>query len=240
MAQLDWLYIPETWVSLGTLTAVQIVLGVDNVVFLTVVTSRLKEDMGALARRVATILSLILRLTVLGILVWLLRFQAEILTLFDHTFTVRDLVLLGSGIFLLAHASQEISQDIDGGMDSGEIGMESGFASMVIQAAVIDLIFSMDSIIAAIGLGIRVEVMVAATIVSTMIAYPTAGMVARFLIYHPVTKIMTSSFLILIGAVLVADGTGFHIPRAYIYFAILFAAAVEIFNVISIKWRQRR
>ena len=143
-------------------------------------------------------------------------------------------------MFLLAHASQEISQDIDGGMDTGEIGVGNGFTRMVLEVAVIDLIFSMDSIIAAIGLGIRIEVMIAATVISMIVAYIAAGVVTRFLIYHPVTKIMTSSFLILIGAVLVADGTGFHVPRGYLYFAILFAAAVEIFNVMAIKWREPR
>ncbi|MBZ0215081.1 MAG: hypothetical protein K8F25_00885, partial [Fimbriimonadaceae bacterium] len=102
------------------------------------------------------------------------------------------------------------------------------------------LVFSMDSIIAAIGLGIRVEVMIAATLISVAAAYAAAGVVSRFLIHHPVTKIMTSSFLILIGTVLVADGTGFHIPRAYVYFAILFAAAVEILNVMAIRWREPR
>lgn len=236
--QLDWLYIPETWVSLFTLIAVQIVLGIDNVVFLSVIASRLKDDAGDKARRAIMILSAVLRLSVLLFLIWLVTFAAPLFSLFGHEFSLRDLVLLGCGMFLLYHASHEISQDIDGGMDTGEMGMEGGFVRMIIEVAVIDLIFSMDSIIAAIGLGIRVEVMVAATLISVSAAYAAAGVVSRFLIYHPVTKIMTSSFLILIGTVLVADGTGFHIPRAYVYFAILFAAAVEILNVMAVKWRE--
>ncbi len=237
MTQFSWLLIPETWVSLITLTAVQIVLGIDNVVFLSVIASRLKKDVRARARRVATAISMVLRLLVLVFLVWLLQFPAPLFTLFEHVFSLRDLTMLGCGMFLLYHASHEISQDIDGGMDTGEIGIGSGFARMVIEVSIIDLVFSMDSIVAAIGLGIRVEVMIAATIISMIAAYFAVGVVSRFLIHHPVTKIMTSSFLILIGAVLVADGTGFYIPRAYIYFAILFAAAVEILNVYAVKWR---
>jgi predicted tellurium resistance membrane protein TerC len=240
MMLVDWLTDPHVWASFIALSAMEVVLGIDNVVFISLLVSRLPAEQRLMARRIGLSLALVFRVIMLAGIAWVIHLTQPIFSVAGYDFSWRDLILIAGGLFLLVKGTREIHQDIEG---EEEEGAPSRVADTIVfgilQIAVIDLVFSIDSIITAVGMADHVEVMIAAVAVAIVVMYIASGPVAAFIERHPTTKMLALSFLLLIGAALVADGMHFHIPRAYIYFAMAFSAAVEVVNVIASQNRRR-
>ena len=231
---------PEAWAALLTLTALEIVLGIDNVIFLSVIVSRIPPAQAKRARQIGLLLALVFRIVLLSLLVWLIGLTEPVLTARGVALSWRDIILIGGGMFLIAKATHEIHAEVEA--RHGEVeprSAASAFFWVIIQIIVIDLVFSLDSIITAIGMAEDIEIMVAAVVIACFIMYVSSGPVSKFVADHPTTKMLALAFLVLIGVALVADGFKFHIPRGYIYFAIVFAAAVELFNVLAGRNRKK-
>ncbi|MDX1580569.1 MAG: TerC family protein [Alphaproteobacteria bacterium] len=227
---------PAFWGALLTLTALEIVLGIDNVIFISVLASRLPQDRQRLAMTIGLAGALVMRLALLGGIVWLTQLTKPLISLFELDFSARDLILIAGGGFLLVKATVEIHQTIEGdGHGTGGMGTAS-FAAVVTQIILIDAVFSIDSILTAVGMTDIIPVMVIAIVIAIAIMLLAAGPVSDFIQKHPTTKMLALSFLLLIGMALIADGLQFHIPRGYLYFAIAFSALVEALNV----WRDSR
>ena len=225
---------PEAWAALLTLTALEIVLGIDNVIFLSVIVARIPPAQAKRARQIGLALALVFRILLLCLLVWLIGLTHVVLKLWGMAFSWRDIILIGGGLFLIAKATHEIHTEVEAGARAKDEAPKAGaFFWVVIQIIVIDMVFSLDSIITAIGMVQDLTIMIAAVVIACLIMYLSSGPVARFVSEHPTTKILALAFLMLIGVALVADGFKFHIPRGYIYFAIAFSAAVEFFNVLA-------
>jgi predicted tellurium resistance membrane protein TerC len=230
---------PEAWAALLTLTALEIVLGIDNVIFLSVIVSRIPEPQARRARQIGLALALVFRIVLLSLLVWLIGLTEAVLTVKGLAFSWRDLILIGGGLFLIAKATHEIHQEVEAGEDEDRVSSGSAFLMVIAQIIVIDVVFSLDSIITAIGMAQDLEIMIAAVMIACLIMYISSGPVAKFVADHPTTKMLALAFLVLIGVALVADGFKFHIPRGYVYFAIAFSAAVEFFNVLAKRNRKK-
>jgi predicted tellurium resistance membrane protein TerC len=231
---------PEAWAALLTLTALEIVLGIDNVIFLSVIVSRIPPQQAKRARQIGLALALVFRILLLTLLVWLIGLTQDVITIKGMGFSWRDIILTAGGLFLIAKATHEIHAEVDAReQDSDAAHGTNAFFWVILQIVVIDMVFSLDSIITAIGMAQDLEIMVAAVVIACVIMYVSSGPVARFVADHPTTKMLALAFLVLIGVALVADGFKFHIPRGYIYFAIAFSAAVEFFNVLAKRNRRR-
>ncbi|MDI4232312.1 TerC family protein [Bradyrhizobium sp. 31Argb] len=231
---------PEAWAALLTLTALEIVLGIDNVIFLSVLVSRIPPHQAKRARQIGLFLALVFRILLLSLLVWLIGLTEPVITVRGLALSWRDIILIGGGLFLIAKATHEIHGEVEA--PEGEEEAASGgsaFFWVIVQIIIIDMVFSLDSIITAIGMAQDLEVMVAAVVIACIVMYVSSGPVARFVAEHPTTKMLALAFLVLIGVALVADGFSFHIPRGYIYFAMAFAAAVEMFNVLARRNRKK-
>src|SRR5882757_10660362 len=234
MNMLSLLTDPNAWAALFTLTALEIVLGIDNLVFISVLTSRLDPDKARRARQIGLSLAFIFRVIMLAGLTWLMGLTAPIVTLFDMAISWRDIILIGGGLFLIAKATHEIHAEVEAReSDAAVSSTKEAFAWIVVQLVAVDLVFSLDSIITAIGMAEDLEVMIAAVVIAMFVMYLAAGPVGAFIAEHPTTKMLALAFLLLIGMALVADGFEFHIPRGYIYFAMAFAGAVEAINVMA-------
>jgi predicted tellurium resistance membrane protein TerC len=232
---------PNAWAALITLTVLEIVLGIDNLVFISVLTSRLDEEKARRARQIGLSLAFIFRVVMLAGLTWLMGLTAPLITLFGMAISWRDIILIGGGLFLIAKATHEIHSEVEAREEDAEVvSTKQAFAWIIVQLVVIDLVFSLDSIITAIGMAEDLEVMIAAVVIAMIVMYAAAGPVGAFIAEHPTTKMLALAFLVLIGMALVADGFEFHIPRGYIYFAMAFAGAVEFFNVMARRNRRRR
>jgi predicted tellurium resistance membrane protein TerC len=230
----------EAWAALLTLTALEIVLGIDNVIFLSVIVSRIPERQAKRARQIGLALALVFRILLLSLLVWLIGLTQAVLTVRGTAFSWRDIILIGGGLFLIAKATHEIHTEVEARDDeSDDAPGRSAFFWVIVQIIVIDMVFSLDSIITAIGMAQDLEIMIAAVVIACIVMYASSGPVARFVAEHPTTKMLALAFLVLIGVALVADGFQFHIPRGYIYFAIVFSAAVEFFNVLAKRNRRK-
>jgi predicted tellurium resistance membrane protein TerC len=237
----DWLTDPHIWASFVALSAMEIVLGIDNVVFISLMITRLPQPQRLMARRIGLSLALVFRVAMLGGIAWFIHMTQPLFTLFGNTFSWRDLILIAGGLFLLVKATREMHQDIEGEEEEGGgSAVADTMVSAVLQIAIIDIVFSVDSIITAVGMADHIEVMVAAVAVAILVMYFAAEPVAAFIERHPTTKVLALAFLLLIGAALIADGFEFHIPRGYIYFAMAFAAAVEAINVVALRRRRRK
>jgi predicted tellurium resistance membrane protein TerC len=232
---------PEAWAALLTLTALEIVLGIDNVIFLSVIVSRIPAQQAKRARQIGLALALIFRILLLSLLVWLIGLTEAVITLKGVALSWRDIILIGGGLFLIAKATHEIHGEVEAReADNDAAPKASAFFWVIVQIIIIDMVFSLDSIITAIGMAQDLAIMIAAVIIACVIMYISSGPVAKFVADHPTTKMLALAFLVLIGVALVADGFHFHIPRGYIYFAILFSAAVELFNVLAKRNRSKR
>jgi predicted tellurium resistance membrane protein TerC len=230
----------EAWAALLTLTALEIVLGIDNVIFLSVIVSRIPPEQAKRARQIGLLLALVFRIVLLSLLVWLIGLTEPVLTVKNVALSWRDIILIGGGLFLIAKATHEIHQEVEADEADGKGGSaKNAFLWVILQIIVIDVVFSLDSIITAIGMAQDLPIMVAAVVIACLIMYLSSGPVADFISHHPTTKMLALAFLVLIGVALVADGFKFHIPRGYIYFAIAFAAAVEFFNVLAKQNRRK-
>jgi len=241
MQALSLLTDPNAWAALVTLTLLEIVLGVDNLVFISVLTSRLPEDKARRARLVGLTLAFVFRVIMLAALTWLMGLTAPLFGIFGIEISWRDIILIGGGMFLLAKATHEIHGEVEARERPVEAsGSTRSFAWIVVQLVAIDLVFSLDSILTAIGMAEHIEVMIAAVLFAMLVMYAAANPVGAFIAAHPTTKMLALAFLVLIGVALIADGFEFHIPRGYIYFAMFFAGAVEAFNIMARRNRRRR
>jgi predicted tellurium resistance membrane protein TerC len=237
---LAWLLDPHAWAALLALTAIEIVLGIDNVVFISVLVARLPAEAAKRARQIGLGLALIFRILLLFLLTWIIGLTEPVIEFWGRGWSWRDLVLVAGGLFLLTKATREVHAEIEGeSHQPGAAARRSAFYWVVGQVIVIDMVFSIDSIITAIGMAQEIEVMVLAVMIAVAVMYAASGAVSAFIARHPTTKMLALAFLLLIGVALMADGMGFHIPRGYIYFAMAFAAGVEFFNVLARRRRRR-
>ena len=231
---------PHVWASFVALSAMEIVLGIDNVVFISVMVQRLAPHQRVMATRIGLSLALLFRVAMLAGIAWFIHMTKPLFSIGGFDFSWRDLVLIAGGLFLLVKATRELHYDIEG--NNGEGGgspVVNSMGTAIVQIALIDLVFSVDSIITAVGMADHIEVMIAAVMVAILVMYFAAGPVSAFIERHPTTKMLALSYLILIGAALIADGFHFHIPRGYLYFAMAFSAGVEAVNVLASRARRR-
>ena len=230
----------NAWAALVTLTALEIVLGIDNLVFIAVLTGRLDASRARRARGIGLALAFVFRVLLLSSLSWIMGMTRPVLAVSDFVFSWRDIILIAGGLFLIAKATREIHGEVEGKEEEASTPQRRALSAVILQLAVIDLVFSVDSIVTAVGLADDLEVMIAAVVAAMIVMFVAAGPVGQFIEAHPTTKMLALAFLLLIGAALLADGFHFHISRGYIYSAMAFAAAVETFNVLARRNRQKR
>ncbi|MBL8587474.1 MAG: TerC family protein [Methylobacteriaceae bacterium] len=236
---LAWTADPNAWAALVTLTAMEIVLGIDNVVFISVLVARLPAEQARLARITGLTLAFVFRIALLFMLSWIIGLKEPVITLLGKAFSWRDIILMVGGLFLLYKATVELHHEAEHDDEGPTAKVINGLGVAIAQIAVIDLVFSIDSIITAIGMAQQIEIMVLAVILSMLVMFAASGGVSEFIARHPTTKVLALSFLVLIGTSLFAEGWGFHLPRGYIYSAMAFSALVEMLN-IRIKTKRRR
>ncbi|WP_042084157.1 TerC family protein [Iodidimonas nitroreducens] len=236
---LEYLTSPEIWASFLTLSLLEIVLGIDNLVFLSVVTEKLPPEQAKKARRIGLAGALLMRIALLFMLSWIIGLTAPLLTIADFTLSWRDVILGAGGLFLLYKGTREIHAEVEGRDDHGEAKVALGMAAAITQIMILDAVFSLDSVITAVGMTSDLPVMVAAVVFAILVMLFAAEPVAAFIHKHPTTKMLALSFLLLVGVALVADGLHFHIPRGYLYFAIFFSLTVEVFNLVASNRRKK-
>ena len=230
---MEWLADPQIWLSLLTLTTLEIVLGIDNLVFIAVLVEKLPKSQQATARRVGIALALITRLILLSAIAWIIGLTEPVITLFNHGFSWRDIILVAGGLFLLYKGTMEIHERLEGEEGEASARVQAAFAAVVIQIAILDIVFSLDSVITAVGMADHLWIMVTAVIIAVIIMLVASGPVSDFVARHPTVKMLALSFLLLIGMALVADGFGVHIPKGYIYAAMGFSVFVEVLNLLA-------
>ncbi len=233
---IEYLLDPQTWMALLTLTVLEIVLGIDNLVFLAIVSNRLPKEKQAAARRIGLSAALILRVGLLLALTWIAQATTPIITIADFPISWRDIILGVGGLYLVYKGVMEIHEAVEGSDAHGESKPPASFASVITQIMILDLVFSLDSIITAVGMTNNRPVMITAIVIAILVMMFAAGAVSGFINKHPTVKMLALAFLILVGTALIADGAHFHIPRAYLYFAIAFSIGVEALNL----WRHAR
>ncbi len=234
---------PHIWLSFLALTALEIILGIDNVIFLSLATDNLPPASAKRARQIGLLFALLFRILLLFSIAWVIGMRQPLIGGFGWEFSLRDIILIAGGLFLIVKATQEVHGEIEGenGENGNGVGALGGtFGAVVGQIVIIDAIFSIDSIITGVGMVEHIEVMVAAIVVSIGVMYVAVTPVSRFIEAHPTTKMLALTFLMLIGVALVADGFHFHVPRSYIYFAMAFAALTEFFNIMAFRRRLAR
>lgn len=222
---------PQVWLAFVTLTALEIVLGIDNIIFITILVGRLPAKLRARARTIGLALAMVSRILLLLSLVWIMRLTEPLFSAFGNQISGRDLILIGGGLFLLAKSTSEIHGSLEGEEETRHGVATATFGAMMIQIALIDIVFSFDSVITAVGMAQHVEVMIAAVVVAVLVMMFAAAPIGAFVERHPTVKMLALSFLILIGVALIADGLGMHIPKGYLYFAMAFSLGVEMLNL---------
>ncbi|NTV66940.1 MAG: TerC family protein [Chlorobaculum sp.] len=228
---MEWIYSPEAWIALLTLTTLEIVLGIDNIIFLTIIVGRMPAEQQNPGRMLGLGLAMLTRIALLLSITWVMRLTNELFSAFGHGVTGRDLILLGGGLFLLAKSTHEIHQSLEGAEESISERSASNFVMTLIQIAIIDIVFSLDSVITAVGLAKDIPVMILAIMIAVFVMMIASKAIGDFVERHPTIKMLALSFLILVGATLVAEGAGFEFPRGYIYFAMAFSVSVEMLNL---------
>ncbi len=240
---LELLADPNVWIAFGTLTIMEIVLGIDNIVFISVLVSRLPREQAEFARKLGIGLALVFRIMLLFLISWIVQLQDPVFEAFGHGFSWKDIILISGGAFLIYKATHEMHAAIE---DDHEVGVadaaKATLQAILLQIVVIDMVFSIDSIITAVGMvpADQVFVMVAAVLVAVGVMFVASGPIAKFVADHPTTKMLALAFLLLIGVTLVADGLGFHIPKGYIYSAMAFSVLVEVINVLAKRRKARK
>ena len=227
----DWITDPNAWIAFGTLTALEIVLGVDNIIFISILSSRLPKDQQPRARFIGLALALIGRVGLLLSLAWIMRLTAPIFTVLEVAVSGRDIILITGGLFLLAKSTHEIHNKLEGEEGHASNGKAVTFGSVLVQIFLLDLVFSLDSVITAVGMVEEIPVMIAAIVVAVLFMMVSAKAVSTFIEAHPTVKMLALSFLLMVGVALVAEGLDFHLPRGYIYFAMAFSVFVEMLNL---------
>jgi predicted tellurium resistance membrane protein TerC len=222
---------PANWLALGTLLLLEIVLGIDNVVFISILAGKLPADQRKRARLIGLSLALITRILLLLTISWIMRLTAPLFTVLGHGLSGRDLILIAGGLFLIAKSTHEMHARLEGEDQHGETRAGASFAGVVTQILILDIVFSLDSVITAVGMVDELAIMVTAVVLAVLFMLAFSGMVSDFVDRHPTVKMLALAFLLLIGVVLVADGVGQHISKGYIYFAMAFSLFVEILNL---------
>jgi predicted tellurium resistance membrane protein TerC len=228
---MHWIAEPEAWIALATLTSLEIVLGIDNIIFISIMTGRLPARQRARARTVGLLLAMFMRLALLFSLAWLMGLTAPLFGVFGNAISGRDLVLISGGLFLIGKSTLEIHDNLEGeeGRKSGAV--RANFASVIVQIVILDIVFSLDSVITAIGMAKHLFVMAAAIVIAVGVMLVSAKSISDFVERHPTVKMLALSFLVLVGVALIADGLDLHIPKGYIYSAMAFSVFVEMLNI---------
>ena len=232
---MEWITSPEAWIALGALTLLEIVLGIDNIVFISILSNKLPEEQQPLARRIGLGMALVGRILLLLSISWVMGLTAPLFSVWAYAFSGRDLILLAGGLFLVGKATTEIHEKLEG--EDGEMGsaIPVSFASVITQIFLLDMVFSIDSVITAVGMAEDVEVMIIAVTIAILIMMVSAEAISSFVEAHPTVKMLALSFLMLIGVILVAEGFGQHIPKGYIYSAMAFSLIVEMLNLRAVR-----
>jgi predicted tellurium resistance membrane protein TerC len=237
---LELLTDPNAWAALVTLTALEIVLGIDNIVFISVLVSRASPRDAKRARQIGLSLAFVFRIILLLGLTSLMKLTYPVISVYSRGFSWHDIILIAGGLFLIAKATHEIHAEVEADeSDDPAAPVRAVFSMVVLQIVLIDLVFSIDSIVTAIGMAQDIEIMIAAVVIAMIVMYAASGPIARFIAAHPTTKMLALAFLVMIGLALVADGFAFHIPRGYIYSSMAFAGMVEVFNMLARRNRVR-
>ena len=227
----EWFASPEAWVALATLTALEIVLGIDNIIFISILVGRLPEKQREFARKTGLALAMITRLALLFSISWVMGLTEAWFTIFGEEISGRDVILIGGGLFLLAKATHEIHGSLEGANDTGRAVVAGGLGMILAQIAILDIVFSLDSVITAVGLADHISIMAIAIIGAVGVMLLAAKPIGDFVDEHPTIKILALSFLILVGMTLMVEGFDVHVPKGYIYFAMAFSVAVEMINI---------
>jgi predicted tellurium resistance membrane protein TerC len=228
---MEWLTDPQIWIALLTLTALELVLGIDNVVFISILAGKLPHPQQNRARTIGLALAMLMRIALLFSLSWIIRLTAPLFTALGEEISGRDLILLVGGLFLLAKSTHEIHARLEGEEGHASAKVKISFASVLVQILLLDIVFSLDSVITAVGMTDRLGVMIAAVVAAVLCMMVFAGPIGRFVEHHPTVKVLALSFLLLIGVTLIAEGLDRHIPKGYIYFAMAFSVFVEMINL---------
>lgn len=228
---MNWISDPQAWIALATLTALEIVLGIDNIIFISILSSRLPEDQRNRGRTLGLMLAMLTRIGLLLSLTWVMSLTEPLFSVLTKTISGRDIILLGGGLFLLAKSTHEIHNNLEGVEEKERKSRAAGFAGVLIQIAIIDIVFSLDSVITAVGLAQHLSIMVLAIVISVGVMMFAAGAIGDFVENHPTIKMLALSFLLLVGFTLMGEGFGLHIPKGYIYFAMAFSVSVEMLNI---------
>jgi predicted tellurium resistance membrane protein TerC len=238
---LELLTDPQAWIALLTLTALELVLGIDNIVFISILVDKLPAHQQRKARLIGLFLAMFMRLGLLSILTWIIGLTQPLFTFpfLGQEISGRDMILIGGGLFLIWKSTVEIHQSLEGAEGHVSATVKAGFASVILQIMVVDMVFSLDSIITAVGMVDELAVMVAAVVVSVALMMAFAGAIGRFVNEHPTIKMLALAFLVVVGIVLIADGFEQHVPKGYIYFAMAFAVGVEMLNITMRKRAKR-
>jgi len=234
---MDWISDPHSWVALITLTALEIVLGIDNIIFISILTGKLPKRRQSRARVTGLGLAMISRICLLLTLTWIMSLTKPFFTVLGNEISGRDLILIGGGLFLLVKSTLEIHERLEGKEARAAARVSSSYVGILVQIALLDIVFSFDSVITAIGMADQVLIMIIAVIIAVIFMMFASGSIGRFVETHPTIKVLALSFLFLIGIVLIADGFGRHIPKGYIYFSLVFSVGVEMINL---RIRKRR
>lgn len=230
---MEWITDPQIWISLATLTALEIILGIDNIVVISILSNKLPQAEQASARSIGIGLALITRVLLLLSIVWLAGLTAPLFTLLGNPLSVRDLIMLGGGLFLLFKGTHEIHTVFEIPEETGSLQGKNSFSAVVTQIVALDIVFSLDSVITAIGMAQKTGVMIAAVIIALVIMLVAAGTISAFIHKHPSLKMLALSFLLMVGVMLIAEGLSFHFPKGYIYFAMAFSGIVETLNLLA-------
>ncbi|THB71068.1 MAG: TerC family protein [Desulfobulbaceae bacterium] len=230
---MDWITSPDAWIALVTLTSLEIVLGIDNIIFIAILASKLPEHLQSRGRSIGLMLAMVTRIALLFSITLIMRLTQPLFSLFDHAFSGRDLILIVGGLFLLGKSTLEVHENLEGSTPDHQDNKKTkaSFLSVIIQIMILDIVFSLDSVITAVGLADDLAVMVIAIIIAVMVMLFMAAPISRFVENHPTIKMLALSFLLLIGVSLIGEGLTLHIPKGYIYFAMAFSLFVELLNI---------
>jgi predicted tellurium resistance membrane protein TerC len=232
---MEWMTDPEAWIALFTLTVLEIVLGIDNIIFISILVGKLPDRQQPKARRLGLFLAMFLRIGLLASIAWMARLTAPLFTVLGQGISGRDLILLVGGVFLLFKSTREIHERLEGDEAEASARAAASFVAVIIQVLLLDIVFSLDSVITAVGMANQLPVMIAAVVIAVGVMMFAAGPIGNFVARHPTIKMLALSFLLLIGMSLIAEGLGRHIPKGYIYFAMAFSVFVEMLNLWSRK-----
>lgn len=228
---MEFLTSPEAWVALVTLTVLEIVLGIDNIIFISILSGKLPAEQQAKARTIGLALATITRVLLLLSLTWVMSLTAPMFGLFGNEISGRDIILILGGLFLIAKSTHEIHDKLEGAEGKSSAKVKAKFSSIIIQILLLDIVFSLDSVITAVGMARHIEIMIAAVVIAVVVMMLSAGAISRFVERHPTVKMLALSFLLLIGVTLIAEGFDQHISKGYVYFAMAFSVFVEMLNL---------